>query len=114
MIARIWHGVVPATKADAYERYLTDSERGVDDYRRLPGNLGVALHRRAEGDRVHFQLISWWTDRAAIAAYTGTDIDRAQYFAFDLECLIDPETTVTHHEVVIPPFPVPSRTDPSS
>ena len=103
MIARIWHGVVPAAKADAYERYLTDAERGVDDYRRLPGNLGVALHRRAEGDRVHFLLISYWTDRAAITAYAGADIDRAQYFAFDLECLIDPEPTVTHYEVVIPP-----------
>lgn len=103
MIARIWHGVVPAAKADAYEQYLTDAERGVDDYRRLPGNLGVALHRRTEGDRVHFLLVSYWTSREAITAYTGADIEKAQYFAFDLECLIDPEPTVTHYEVVIPP-----------
>lgn len=105
MIARIWHGVVPESKADAYEKYLTDAERGVDDYRKLPGNLGVALHRRAEGDRAHFLLVSYWATREAITAYTGPDIDRAQYFAFDLECLIDPEPTVTHYDVVIPPMP---------
>ena len=103
MIARIWHGVVPTAKAAAYERYLTDAERGVDDYRRLPGNLGVALHRRTEGDLVHFQLISYWASRDAITAYTGPDIERAQYFDFDLECLVDPEATVAHYEVVIPP-----------
>ena len=111
MIARIWHGVVPAAKADAYQAYLTDSERGVDDYRRLPGNRGVALHRRAEGDRVHFLLVSYWDSREAITAYAGPDIERAQYFPFDLECLIDPEPTVTHYEVVIPPdvLPLPGR-----
>ena len=111
MIARIWHGVVSAARADAYQAYLTDSERGVDDYRRLPGNRGVALHRRAEGDRVHFLLVSWWDSREAITAYAGPDIERAQYFPFDLECLIDPEPTVTHYEVVLPPdaLPLPGR-----
>ena len=109
MIARIWHGVVPAAKAAAYERYLTDSDRGVDDYRRLRGNLGVALQRRAEGERVHFLLVSYWASREAIVAYTGPDIDRAQYFEFDLECLIDPEPTVAHYDVVIPPFPASAK-----
>ncbi len=105
MIARVWHGVVPAEKADAYAGYLVDSERGVKDYQRLPGNRGVALLRRAQGEQVHFLLLSFWDSRAAIAAYTGPDIERAQYFAFDLECLVDPEPTVSHHEVLIASLP---------
>lgn len=101
MIARMWHGVVPAQKADDYQRYLVDSERGVADYRRLPGNRGVTLLRRADGDRVHFLLVSMWESREAIQGYTGPDIGRAQYFEYDLECLVDPEPEVAHYEVVL-------------
>jgi hypothetical protein len=49
MIARVWHGVVPAEKAE------------------------------------------------------GPDIDRAQYFPYDRECLIDPEPGVAHYEVLVAP-----------
>ena len=101
MIARVWHGVVPLDRADEYARYLTDSDRGVADYQRLPGHHGVTLLRRVDGDRVHFTLISLWASREAIRAYTGPDVERAQYFARDLECLIDPEPTVAHHEVLV-------------
>ena len=100
MIARVWHGVVPAPKAEAYSRYLADSDRGVGDYERTPGNRGFSLLRRREGDRVHFLLISLWDSREAIAAYAGPDIEQARYFAFDLECLVDPEPTVSHYEVL--------------
>jgi heme-degrading monooxygenase HmoA len=99
MVARVWHGVVPVEKADAYERYLADGERGVRDYQRLPGNRGVTLLRRADRGRVHFLLISYWDSRESIAAYAGADIEKAQYFAFDRECLLDPEPNVMHYEV---------------
>lgn len=100
MIARVWQGVVAIDKADAYERYLAESDRGVRDYQRLPGNRGVTLMRRTDGDRVHFLLISMWDRRESIAAYAGPDINVAQYFAFDLECLISPDPYVQHYEVV--------------
>jgi len=100
MIARVWHGVVPRARADAYGRYLADSDRGIPDYRKTPGNRGATLLRRDEGDLVHFTLISLWESREAIAAYAGAEIDKAQYFPFDLECLVDPEPHVAHHEVV--------------
>ena len=103
MIARVWHGVAPLEKADGYEKYLADSDRGVRDYQRLPGNRGVLLLRRAEGDRVHFLLISYWDSREAIQAYAGADIEQAQYFPYDRECLIDPEPRVAHYEVVVAP-----------
>ncbi len=42
MIARIWHGVTPAVKADAYTDYLHNT--GLPDYRATPGN-----QKRADG-----------------------------------------------------------------
>jgi len=98
MIARVWRGVVPLEKAEDYGRYL--SGFGVRDYQAHPGNRGVHLLRRTEGTRVHFLLLSFWTSRAAIEAYGGPDIERAHYYTYDLECLIDPEPGVEHYEVV--------------
>ena len=100
MIARVWHGKVRADRAEAYARYLSDSDRGVADYARTPGNRGFVLLRRSEGEFVRFELISFWDSREAIAAYAGPDIERAQYFPFDLECLVDPEPRVAHCEVL--------------
>ena len=100
MVTRIWHGVVPIEKADAYGRYLADDDRGIRDYQKLPGNRGVTLLRRPDGDRVHFLLISYWDSREAIAAYAGADIEKAQYFAFDRECLLDAEPNVAHYDVL--------------
>ncbi len=100
MIARVWHGVVPIEKADAYERYLALSDRGVRDYERLPGNRGATLMRRTDGNRVHFLLISLWDTYDAVTAYAGADIDAAQYFEFDRECLIAPEENVQHYDVI--------------
>ncbi len=100
MIARVWHGVVPAPKAEAYSRYLADSDRGVGDYERTPGNRGFSLLRCREGDRMHFLLISLWDSKEAIAAYAGPDIEQARYFPFDLECLLEPDPRVQHYEVL--------------
>lgn len=103
MIARVWQGVVPRDKADGYGEYLAASDRGVRDYERVPGNRGVCLMRRAEGDCVRFLLISFWDSREAIAAYAGADIDRAQYFPYDRECLLEPDPNVAHYEVMVAP-----------
>jgi heme-degrading monooxygenase HmoA len=100
MIARVWHGRVPVEKAAGYEDYLARSELGVGAYQAIPGNRGVSLLRRSDGDHVHFLLISLWDSAEAIRLYTGPDIERAQYFSYDLECLVDPEPHVAHYEVV--------------
>lgn len=62
-----------------------------------------AVGQTAEGDRVHFLLISLWQSREAIQAYAGPDIERARYYDYDRECLVDPEPNVTHYEVVLAP-----------
>jgi len=99
-IARVWHGVVPADKADGYAEYLAHSGLGVRGYQAIRGNKGVALLRRAEGPLVHFLLISYWESAEAIREYTGPDMEQAQYFSYDLECRIHPEPTVAHFEVL--------------
>ncbi len=100
MIARVWHGRVPIAKADGYAEYLAHSELGVPAYQAVPGNRGASLLRRVEGTEVHFVLISYWESAEAVRGYTGPDTERAQYFAHDLECLVEPELNVAHYDVL--------------
>ena len=101
MIARTWHGVTQADKADAYLEIL--NRTGVPEYRGTPGNLGVYVLRRIEGDRAHFLLISLWEDRAAIERFAGSQIEKAVYYPEDREFLLEFESTVTHYEVLVKP-----------
>jgi len=100
MIARVWHGRVPVEKADGYAKYLAASELGVRAYQAVEGNRGATLLRRVDGQEVHFLLISFWESSESIRRYTGRHIERAQYFSYDLECLVEPEPTVAHYEVL--------------
>lgn len=98
MIARVWRGVVPVEKAEAYLSYLSDF--GFRDYEKYAGHRGSYLLQRKEEERVHILLLSFWESREAIVAYAGEDIERAHYYAYDLECLIDPSRSVGHYEVL--------------
>ena len=83
MIARRWHGQVPASKAEAYLKLM--SEIGLPDYRSTVGNRGAwCLHRR-EGDIVHVEMFTLWEDEAAIRGFAGEDMAAAKYYDFDAE-----------------------------
>ena len=98
MIARIWHGVTPADKADDYVDYL--NRTGVPDYRATEGNRGVYVLRRIEGDCAHFVTLSLWASLDAIRGFAGDDVERARYYPEDADFLLEFEPTVTHYEVV--------------
>ena len=98
MIARLWHGAVPASRAEEYGRYL--EKTGLPDYRATPGNRGVRVLRRAEGDVVHFLLVTFWESWDAIRAFAGDDVDRARYYPEDEAFLIELEPRVVHYEVI--------------
>jgi len=98
MIARSWHGVVPALKAEAYLKYLL--ETGVPDYQATPGNRGVYVLKRIEGDQAHFLLISLWESWEAIRAFAGEDVEQARYYPQDTQFLLELEPNVIHYEAL--------------
>ena len=97
MIARLWHGAVPAAKAEAYLAHMR--EVALPDYRSTPGNLGAWRLHRVAGDVVHFQMLSFWPDLDAIRRFAGDDHEVAKYYDFDRDFLIELEPHVTHYEV---------------
>jgi heme-degrading monooxygenase HmoA len=107
MIARTWHGMVPAARADDYMAYL--ERTGLPDYRATPGNRGVWVLRRTEGDRAHFLLVSLWESMDAIRAFAGDDVERARYYPEDRGFLLELEPRVTHYEVLGRPEPAEVR-----
>jgi heme-degrading monooxygenase HmoA len=101
MIARIWHGVTPATKADEYFQYL--KKTGLPDYDSTEGNRGVYLLRRLEGDQAHFLTLTFWESEEAIKKFAGEDIEKARYYPEDAQFLLEMEPTVKHYEVLAKP-----------
>jgi heme-degrading monooxygenase HmoA len=97
MIARTWHGAVPADKADAYHEYLLRT--GVAGYQATEGNRGVYVLRRTEGETVHFLLITLWESLDAIQAFAGEDAERARYYPEDAAYLLEMEPHVRHYDV---------------
>lgn len=101
MIARTWHGAVPAEKANAYHDYLLQT--GIPDYQKTTGNRGVYMLRRQEEDVVHFLLLTLWDSMEAIAAFAGEEVERARYYPEDEQFLLELEPTVTHYDVPVHP-----------
>jgi heme-degrading monooxygenase HmoA len=101
VIARMWHGVTVAEKADEYLDYL--NETGVPDYRETEGNRGVYVLRRIEGDEVHFLTVSFWGSIEEIKAFAGPDPEKARYYPEDEEFLLEFEPRVKHYDVVTGP-----------
>ena len=98
MIARLWQGLVPTAKEAGYRELL---ERLVlPEYRDTPGNRGVLVLRRPEGDRVRFVIVSQWDSVESIRAFAGEDAERAHYRPEALEFLIDPEPLAQHFDVL--------------
>ena len=104
MIARTWHGRVPALKADAYFAYLLRT--GLADYRATPGNRGVLVLRRVEGDVAHFFLTTCWDSVEAIQRFAGEDYQRARYYPEDDDFLLEREPAVVHAEILLATMPL--------
>ncbi len=97
MIARIWHGAVPAAKAAEYlERMRTVA---LKDYRSTAGNRGAHCLHRVEGDVAHFEMLTFWEDVEAIKRFAGDDYTVAKYYDFDRSFLIELEPHVRHYAV---------------
>jgi heme-degrading monooxygenase HmoA len=97
MIARIWHGVTPKSKADAYLEYL--NKTGVPGYRAVAGNLSVHVLRRIEGEQAHFLTLTFWDSLESIKKFAGEEYEKARYYPEDQDYLLEFEEKVTHYEV---------------
>ena len=97
MIARIWRGRVPTSRAEEYTKYLYDN--GIVKIRAITGNLGAEMLKRTDGDVTEFVVISYWPSRDAIRAFAGDDIEKAHFLPRDREFLINPDEFVRHYEV---------------
>jgi heme-degrading monooxygenase HmoA len=97
MIARLWHGRVPASKAEAYRAFL--NARAIPDYRSVPGNLSVQILERHDGDVTHFVTLTLWESLAAIEAFAGSGLDKAKYYPEDAGFLLEFEPRVLHYQV---------------
>jgi len=97
MICRLWHGRTPRSKAEAYAEFL--KKRAIPDYQSVPGNLGVEILRRDDGDCTHFLTVTHWTSEAAIRGFAGDDLLRAKYYPEDQGYLLELEPLVQHYVV---------------
>ena len=75
---------------------------GLADYVKTPGNHGVSMLVRRHDGRADFTLISYWESMEHVKAFAGDDPEVAVFYPEDDDFLIDRETTVTHHDVVVP------------
>lgn len=98
MVARVWHGQTLASRADQYAAYL--SKTAVPDVLATPGNQGVYILRKVQGDRAHFLLVSLWESLEVIKAFAGDDVEEARYYSEDPDFLVELEPTVPHYEVI--------------
>lgn len=97
MIARIWRGITQADKADEYLAYL--QETGLKDYAATPGNRGVTVLRRVQGEHCEIMLVSLWDSMDAVRAFAGENPDKSVYYPEDDRYLLDMEPLVRHYEV---------------
>jgi heme-degrading monooxygenase HmoA len=101
IVARVWRGRVPTSRADEYAKYLYDN--GPVKIRAVAGNLGAEMLRRTDGDVTEFVVISYWPNRESIKAFAGENIDKARFLPRDREFLINPDEFVRHYDVTSAP-----------
>ncbi len=100
MIARIWRGETPKSKADQYFDYLMAT--GLKDYRETKGNQGVLVLRHLHDRHAEFVLISLWESWDAIHQFAGDDVEKAVYYPEDSAYLLALGPKVEHYEVLLP------------
>ena len=98
MIARMWRGRTKAGDAEAYRELL--SRTGATDCAATPGNHGVQVFRRVDGDVAEFLFVSFWESYDAIERFSGPDRDKPVYYPEDRGFLLELEPTVVHYEVI--------------
>ncbi|HYT71089.1 MAG TPA: hypothetical protein VEK78_06870 [Gemmatimonadales bacterium] len=98
---REWRAEIRRALRAEYVEYVMAT--GVATYQQTAGNRGAVIATRdLDDDRSEIVVLSWWTDRAAIKAFAGDDVERARYFPEDDRYLLTRPETVQHYESTDP------------
>ena len=95
MIARRWHGAVPAAKKADYLHRMR--KVALPDYQSIPGIAAPFCLSRMEGEVAHFEMLTFWDDVEAIKRFAGEDYETAKYYVFDRSFFIELEPKVLHY-----------------
>ncbi len=101
MIARIWQGATPESKAADYLDYMRLT--GVKELQATEGNRGVYVLRRIDHGQAEFTFISLWESWEAIRRFAGEDVERAVYYPEDKDYLLYLNPKVMHYEILVAP-----------
>jgi len=83
---------------EAFIKYLY--ETGVKDTSSTVGFKGAQILRREMDDKSEVTLISYWDKLESIKSFAGEDIEIARLYPEDDKYELDPDTFVSHYEVV--------------
>jgi ketosteroid isomerase-like protein len=99
VIVRTWTGVVSTERAVDYVAYVRAT--GVEQYVRTPGcRQAFVLTRDLGAGSSEVVALSFWTDAAALRAFTGPDVDAMVLYDEDDAYLLG-EPTLTHHDAAV-------------
>lgn len=96
-IARIWHGVTPTDKAEAYIHLAKTN--CVANCEATPGNLGVSFYHQTDGEVTHHTFISYWKDLESVKRFAGEDYEKAKTFPGEEKFLVESDEVVEHREM---------------
>src|SRR5262245_4353048 len=95
----MWFGRTRVEDFDAYLAYLEES--GVAELKRTPGNQGVMVLRRREGDEAEFGVVSFWDSLEDVKAFAGEAVAVSRYFPDDARFLVELTLRVKHLDVAL-------------
>ncbi|NQY93045.1 MAG: antibiotic biosynthesis monooxygenase [Campylobacteraceae bacterium] len=98
MIARQWRARCPKEQKEAFIKYLYQT--GVKDTSSTEGFKGAQIFTRDLEDKSEVTLISYWDELESIKAFAGVDIEVARLYPEDHKYELEPDTFVSHYEVV--------------
>ena len=100
MIARTWSGRTTLAKQQAYIDHFTKNV--LPELHALDGFVDASLLRQERGDEVGIFVITTWTNRDAIRAFAGADIERAVVEPEAVAALTSFDATVQHWDILAP------------
>jgi len=96
-IARIWRGRTLPEIADAYEAYIR--AEGIPPLEKTA--LGVQLFREDREQESWFTTISYWSEFAAMTAFTKGEPTKVHHLARDAEFLVELPERIEIHRILI-------------